>query len=194
MTAALCSTVISPLSSATWWPSLVRLAVSQAAILRVWKQRLHCHTQITELTYARKRFYVPIQNMLNALRLTYQDVPLCLVIFCGMQASMTFWIFQPTILCAVKKCQMTAICAPDRIQFPFTSVLFCRLWRSRCNVRAKKYDKRLLSQQDLEKLVHAFILSRLDNSNSVFTGLPVKSSDTLLLDSSLTPRKWITSL
>lgn len=38
MTAALCSTVISPLSNATWWPSLVRFAVSQAAILRVWRE------------------------------------------------------------------------------------------------------------------------------------------------------------
>lgn len=38
MTAALCSTVISPLSNATWWPSLISCADSQAAILRVWEK------------------------------------------------------------------------------------------------------------------------------------------------------------
>ncbi len=32
-----------------------------------------------------------------------------------------------------------------------------------------------LSQQDLEKLVHAFIFSRLDDCNGVVTGLPKKS-------------------
>lgn len=36
MTAALWSTVISPLSTPTWWPSLVMFSASQAAILRVW--------------------------------------------------------------------------------------------------------------------------------------------------------------
>ncbi|KAI4800683.1 hypothetical protein KUCAC02_009526 [Chaenocephalus aceratus] len=35
--------------------------------------------------------------------------------------------------------------------------------------------KRLMSQQDLEKLVHAFIFSRLDYCNGVFTGLTKKS-------------------
>ena len=32
-----------------------------------------------------------------------------------------------------------------------------------------------MSQQDLEKLVHAFIFSRLDYCNGVFTGLTKKS-------------------
>lgn len=36
--------------------------------------------------------------------------------------------------------------------------------------------KRLMSQQDLKKL-HAFIFSRLDYCNGVFTGLAKKSSD-----------------
>ena len=35
--------------------------------------------------------------------------------------------------------------------------------------------KGLMSQQDLEKLVHAFVFSRLDYCNGVFTGLPKKS-------------------
>lgn len=35
MTAALCSTVISPLNTPTWWPSLVMLSASHEAILRV---------------------------------------------------------------------------------------------------------------------------------------------------------------
>ena len=35
--------------------------------------------------------------------------------------------------------------------------------------------KRLMSQQDLEKLVHAFMFCRLDYFNSVFTGLTKKS-------------------
>ena len=35
--------------------------------------------------------------------------------------------------------------------------------------------KRLMSQQDLEKRVHAFIFSRLDYCNRVFTGLTKKS-------------------
>ena len=35
--------------------------------------------------------------------------------------------------------------------------------------------KGLMSQQDLEKLIHAFIFSRIDYCNSVFTGLPKKS-------------------
>ncbi len=32
-----------------------------------------------------------------------------------------------------------------------------------------------MSPQDLEKLVHAFILSRLDHCNGIFTSLPKKS-------------------
>lgn len=36
MTAALCSTCISPLSSATWWPSLDSSPASQPAVFLVW--------------------------------------------------------------------------------------------------------------------------------------------------------------
>lgn len=35
ITAALCSTIISPLSSATWWPSFESSAASQPAVFRV---------------------------------------------------------------------------------------------------------------------------------------------------------------
>lgn len=39
ITAALCSTIISPLSRATWWPSLESSAASQLAVLRVWSEK-----------------------------------------------------------------------------------------------------------------------------------------------------------
>lgn len=39
ITAALCSTIISPLSSATWWPSFESSAASQLAVLRVWSEK-----------------------------------------------------------------------------------------------------------------------------------------------------------
>lgn len=39
ITAALCSTIISPLSRATWWPSLESSAASQLAVLRVWSKK-----------------------------------------------------------------------------------------------------------------------------------------------------------
>ena len=60
--------------------------------------------------------------------------------------------------------------------------------------------KGLMSQKDLEKLVHVFIFSRLDYCNAVFTGLPKQSIrqlqliQTLLLESSLRPRQWIISV
>ena len=43
--------------------------------------------------------------------------------------------------------------------------------------------KGLISQQDLEKLVHAFIFSRLNYYNGVFTGLPKKTGQTAAADS-----------
>ena len=39
ITAALCSTTISPLSRATWWPSFESSAASQLAVLRVWSEK-----------------------------------------------------------------------------------------------------------------------------------------------------------
>ncbi|PWA16024.1 hypothetical protein CCH79_00019341, partial [Gambusia affinis] len=39
--------------------------------------------------------------------------------------------------------------------------------------------KGLMSQPDLEKLIHAFIFSRIDYCNSVFTGTPGVGKTTL---------------
>lgn len=39
ITAALCSTIISPLSNATWWPSFESSAASQPAVFRVWNTK-----------------------------------------------------------------------------------------------------------------------------------------------------------
>lgn len=43
MTAARCSTVISPLNTPTWWPSTLMFSASQEAIRRVWIQDFQGH-------------------------------------------------------------------------------------------------------------------------------------------------------
>lgn len=53
MTAALCSTCISPLSSATWWPSLDSSPANQPAVFLVWitEKRVSC----SHYTWRRRR-------------------------------------------------------------------------------------------------------------------------------------------
>ncbi|KAF7643635.1 hypothetical protein LDENG_00235900, partial [Lucifuga dentata] len=51
--------------------------------------------------------------------------------------------------------------------------------------------KGLLSQQDLEKLVHAFIFCRLDYCNGILTGLPKKSIRMLQLIQNAAARVFI---
>lgn len=41
ITAALCSTCISPLSSATWWPSLESSPANHPAVFLVWDEKIH---------------------------------------------------------------------------------------------------------------------------------------------------------
>lgn len=50
-----------------------------------------------------------------------------------------------------------------------------------------------MSQQDLEKLVYAFVFSRLEYCNSLSTSLCKKINTTVAADSSLKRRKWNTS-
>ncbi len=44
-----------------------------------------------------------------------------------------------------------------------------------CHLKHISRMKGLMSLPDLEKLIHAFIFSRLDYCNGIFTGLPKKS-------------------
>ncbi len=72
ITAALCSTTISPLSSATWWPSLDSWPASQLAVFRVWEKTTTRYDYMKETqTYK----YEPEAN-----RHTWQKIIACAIV------------------------------------------------------------------------------------------------------------------
>jgi len=65
MTAALCSTCISPLSSATWWFSLDSSPASQPAVFLVWIREVRGHPPLPD---------GPVQTRTLKATLTWQKI------------------------------------------------------------------------------------------------------------------------